>query len=58
MNIGPTGVSIQGTLVMINSGGSAGSGSGASPSSPSGTTDVELLEPTEADDSKTGNKSC
>jgi type VI secretion system secreted protein VgrG len=62
VNIGPTGVSIQGTMVMINSGGAAGSGSGASPSSPSDPTEVgsgvELLEPTQADDSKTGNKSC
>lgn len=35
INIGPSGVDIQGILVNINSGGSAGSGSGASPSSPS-----------------------
>lgn len=34
IDIGPAGVTIQGTLVKINSGGSAGSGSGSSPSSP------------------------
>jgi len=34
VNIGPAGVSIKGTMVMINSGGSAGSGSGASPIAP------------------------
>jgi type VI secretion system secreted protein VgrG len=34
VDIGPTGVSIQGTMVLINSGGAAGSGPGASPQSP------------------------
>lgn len=34
IDIGPAGVTIQGTMVLINSGGSAGSGSGSSPSSP------------------------
>ena len=62
VSIGPTGVNIQGTMVMINSGGAAGSGSGASPSSPSSATEVgsgvTLIEAAEADDSKTGNKSC
>src|SRR5215472_16509553 len=33
VDIGPTGVTIQGPMVMINSGGAAGSGSGSSPSS-------------------------
>jgi len=42
VDIGPAGVTIQGTMVMINSGGSAGSGSGSSPESPS--------DPDEADD--------
>lgn len=31
IDIGPAGVTIKGTMVMVNSGGSAGSGSGASP---------------------------
>ncbi len=34
VDIGPAGVTIQGTMVLINSGGAAGSGSGASPGSP------------------------
>ena len=34
VDIGPAGVTIQGTMVRINSGGSAGSGTGASPKSP------------------------
>jgi type VI secretion system secreted protein VgrG len=34
VDIGPSGVTIQGIMVLINSGGSAGSGSGASPSQP------------------------
>jgi type VI secretion system secreted protein VgrG len=34
VDIGPAGVTIQGTMVLINSGGSAGSGSGSSPTSP------------------------
>ena len=35
VNINPAGVFIQGTMVMINSGGAAGSGAGCSPASPS-----------------------
>ena len=34
VDIGPSGVSIKGAMVMLNSGGSAGSGSGASPKAP------------------------
>lgn len=34
IDIGPAGVSIQGTMVMLNSGGSPGSGSGSSPEAP------------------------
>ncbi|MGE5303907.1 MAG: type VI secretion system Vgr family protein [Alphaproteobacteria bacterium] len=34
VDVGPSGVTIQGTMVLINSGGSAGSGSGASPQDP------------------------
>lgn len=34
VDIGPAGVTIQGTLVNINSGGAAGAGSGASPTAP------------------------
>jgi type VI secretion system secreted protein VgrG len=34
VDIGPAGITIQGTLVRINSGGAAGSGSGSSPVAP------------------------
>lgn len=34
VDIGPAGVTIEGTMVMINSGGAAGSGSGSSPQDP------------------------
>ncbi len=46
IDIGPGGVTVQGTMVLINSGGSAGSGSGASPTSPK--------LPKEADDTDGG----
>jgi type VI secretion system secreted protein VgrG len=70
VDIGPAGVTIQGTLVMINSGGAAGSGSGSSPTAPqdpAGQIDPKLPQspkeadpkvPAEADDSKTGHKSA
>jgi type VI secretion system secreted protein VgrG len=46
VNIGPSGVSIKGAMVMINSGGAAGSGGGASPGSPK--------DPKEADKDESG----
>ena len=52
IDIGPAGVSIQGTMVMINSGGAAGSGCGSSPTSP---TDPPK-DPDEADDGSKGTK--
>jgi len=62
VSIDPSGVTIQGNLVRINSGGSAGSGSGAEPFETYDAKEVgpeiELNDGTEADDSKTGNKSC
>jgi type VI secretion system secreted protein VgrG len=63
INIGPAGVAIQGTLVLINSGGAAGSGSGCSPDSPSSPNKPDdaqkanPTDPTKADDSVTGQKS-
>ncbi|HEX6502998.1 MAG TPA: type VI secretion system tip protein TssI/VgrG [Terriglobales bacterium] len=45
VDIGPAGVTIQGTMVLINSGGAAGSGSGASPQDPK-----DPKDPDEADD--------
>jgi type VI secretion system secreted protein VgrG len=48
IDIGPSGVSIVGTMVMINSGGAAGSGPGSSPTDPK--------DPDEADDGSKGTK--
>lgn len=57
IDIGPAGVSIQGTMVMINSGGAAGSGPGASPDSPSSpATPADPKTPDTADDGSKGGK--
>jgi len=48
IDIGPAGVTIVGTMVMINSGGAAGSGCGSSPTSPK--------DPDQADDGSKGGK--
>jgi type VI secretion system secreted protein VgrG len=45
VDIGPSGVTIQGSMVMINSGGSAGSGSGSSPESPTAPREADTAEP-------------
>ncbi|HUU22577.1 MAG TPA: type VI secretion system tip protein VgrG [Phycisphaerae bacterium] len=50
VDIGPAGVTIQGTMVNINSGGSAGVGSGSSPTSPTDPEDAK-----EADDDNAGS---
>jgi type VI secretion system secreted protein VgrG len=57
IDIGPSGVAIQGTTVLINSGGAAGSGSGASPAAPDDAGESKKHDPTPADDSKSGFKS-
>ena len=49
INIAPAGVSIVGTMILINSGGSAGSGSGASPEAPRIPKEVERANPGEAE---------
>ncbi|HET7101135.1 MAG TPA: hypothetical protein VFJ52_08295, partial [Terriglobia bacterium] len=57
VDIGPAGVSISGTMVLINSGGAAGSGPGAntqSPSSPDAPADP--VDPDTADDGSKGGK--
>jgi len=54
IDIGPEGIAIQGTMVMINSGGAAGSGCGSSPMGPSTPTDPK--DPDEADDGSKGTK--
>jgi type VI secretion system secreted protein VgrG len=51
INIGPAGIAISGTLVLINSGGAAGSGSPSSPTSPKTPKD-----PDTADDGSKGGK--
>ena len=51
VDIGPAGVTIQGTMVLINSGGAAGSAPDASPDSPEDPTD-----PDTADDGSKGTK--
>lgn len=64
VDIGPAGVTIQGTMVLINSGGAAGSGSGSSPEAPkdakppADAKEAQPTKPTVADDSKTGQKSA
>jgi type VI secretion system secreted protein VgrG len=69
IDIGPAGVTIQGTMVLINSGGAAGSGSGSSPKSPKppdapleakepiDAKEADPAEPVVADDSKSGFRS-
>ncbi len=51
VDIGPAGVSISGPMVMINSGGAAGSGCGTSPTDP-----TDPKDPDEADDGSKGTK--
>ena len=64
IDIGPAGVTIQGTMVLINSGGAAGSGSGSSPTapddakSPEAADQAQPADPAVADDSVTGSKSA
>jgi type VI secretion system secreted protein VgrG len=45
INLNQTGVFIQGTMVMINSGGMAGSGSGASPEAPKDPKEADKADP-------------
>ena len=57
VDIGPSGVSISGPMVMINSGGAAGSGNGSSPTSPADPTDpTDPTAPDEADNGSKGTK--
>ena len=58
VDIGPAGVTISGTMVLINSGGAAGSGSGSSPTAPKDAPEAAPIEPTVADDAKSGQKSA
>ncbi len=45
VNIGPSGVTIKGTMVMINSGGAAGAGAGSSPNTPKDPKEADNAEP-------------
>lgn len=51
VDIGPAGVAIKGPMILLNSGGAAGSGSAVGPCPPTAPT-----EPAEADDDKPGKK--
>jgi type VI secretion system secreted protein VgrG len=64
IDIGPAGVSIQGTMVLINSGGAPGSGSGCSSTDPDGPAQAQdaqqakPADPDEADNSRSGFSSA
>lgn len=58
IDINPGGVFITGTMVMINSGGAAGSGGGARPTAPQDAQEAKPTDPTEADNSVSGHKSA
>ncbi len=58
IDISPAGVTIVGTMVMINSGGAAGSAPDASPVAPEDAKEASPTQPDEADDSKSGLKSA
>jgi type VI secretion system secreted protein VgrG len=49
IDIGPAGVTIKGSMVLINSGGSAGSGTGASPGIPKAAKEADKAEPGSVD---------
>jgi type VI secretion system secreted protein VgrG len=57
IDIGPSGVTIQGTMVLINSGGAAGSGTPANLAYPDEPKEAQPTKPDLADDSKSGKKS-
>jgi len=57
VDIGPAGVAIKGTMVMINSGGAAGSGGGSSPTAPMAPQKPDVPEyPKEASDATPGEQ--
>jgi hypothetical protein len=45
VNVGPAGVAIKGAMVMLNSGGGAGSGGGASPGTPKDPLEADTADP-------------
>jgi type VI secretion system secreted protein VgrG len=58
IDINSGGIFITGSMVMINSGGAAGSGAGSHPASPQDAKDAAPTKPDEADDSVSGLKSA
>jgi type VI secretion system secreted protein VgrG len=58
VDIGPAGVTISGSMVLINSGGAAGSGSGSSPTAPEDAKEAAPTAPAIAADAKSGQKSA
>jgi len=57
IDIGPSGVTIQGIMVNVNSGGAAGSGSGCSPTAPKNAKKAAATQPASAHESTPGMKS-
>lgn len=57
VDIGPAGVTIQGTIVKINSGGAPGTGSGCQTESPRQAKQAQPTEPIEAHNASSGRKS-
>jgi type VI secretion system secreted protein VgrG len=57
IDISPVGIAIQGTMVLINSGGAPGAGPGSNPAPYEEPQQAEPTAPDAADDSKTGQKS-
>ncbi len=57
VSVDPSGVTIMGALVKINSGGSPATGAGSSPKNPTEAKEAKPQEPKEADNSVTGTKS-
>lgn len=55
IDISPAGIAIQGTMVMINSGGAAGTGRDANPAAPEDAKEAKPTKPTEADNALTGS---
>ncbi len=58
VDISPMGVAVNGTTVLINSGGGPGAGTPPQPTAPKEAAEAAPVEPEEADDSETGQKSA
>jgi type VI secretion system secreted protein VgrG len=58
IDIGPAGVTVQGVMVLINSGGAAGAGTGSTPATPEKPKDAAPTAPSAADNAVRGQKSA